>query len=94
MFSEKKEIANKIQSPRLFLFFSPLAFSIDGFSNWKKKERLDIHVGNFSSAHNQAWRSCESLMNQKQHIKVAISKQPDLMKIEYRIHLTSIIDCI
>lgn len=33
-------------------------------------------------------------MNQKQHIKVAISKQPDLMKIEYRIHLTSIIDCI
>ncbi|XP_058726984.1 uncharacterized protein LOC131598392 [Vicia villosa] len=70
------------------------AFSIDGFSNWKKKERLDIHVGNFNSAHNQAWRSCEALMNQKQHIEVAISKQSDLMKREYRIHLTSVIDCI
>ncbi|XP_058741882.1 uncharacterized protein LOC131614290 [Vicia villosa] len=50
------------------------AFPIDGFSNWKKKERLDIHVGNFNSAHNQAWRSCEALMNQKQHIEVAIMR--------------------
>jgi hypothetical protein len=33
------------------------AFSIDGFSNLKKKEKLDIHVGNFNGAHNQAWRS-------------------------------------
>lgn len=69
------------------------AFSIYGFSNWKKKKRLYIYVGNFNSAHNQAWRSCEALMNQKQHIEVVISKQSDLMKREYRIHLTLVIDC-
>jgi RNase H-fold protein (predicted Holliday junction resolvase) len=70
------------------------AFSVDGFSNWKKKERLDIHVGSFNSAHNQAWRSCEALMNQKQHIEVVISKHSDSMKKEYRIHLISTIDYI
>jgi hypothetical protein len=37
------------------------AFSIDGFSNWKKKRKLDIHVGNFRGAHNQAWRSWEAV---------------------------------
>jgi hypothetical protein len=28
------------------------AFSIDGFLNWKKKEKLDIHDENFNGAHN------------------------------------------
>jgi hypothetical protein len=69
-------------------------FSIDGFSNWKKKEKLDIHVGNFNGAHNQAWRSWEAVMNQKQHIEIVIGKHLDLMEREYRIHLTSTIDCI
>ncbi|XP_058783055.1 uncharacterized protein LOC131657706 [Vicia villosa] len=70
------------------------AFVTEGFSNWKKKDRLNVHVGGPNSAHNQAWRKCNALMNQKQHIEVAINKQSDLIKREYRIHLTAIVDCI
>ncbi|PNX72121.1 zinc finger MYM-type protein 1-like [Trifolium pratense] len=70
------------------------AFVTEGFSNWKKKERLNIHVGGPNSAHNHAWRKCNALMNQKQHIEVAINKQSDLIKREYRIHLTATVDCI
>jgi hypothetical protein len=60
----------------------------------KKKCRLNVHVGGPSSAHNQAWRKCNALMNQKQHIEVAIWKQSDLVKREYRIHLTGTIKCV
>ncbi|CAK8537303.1 unnamed protein product [Lathyrus sativus] len=70
------------------------AFVTEGFSNWKKKDRLNVHVGGPNSAQNQAWRKCNALMNQKQHIEVAINKQSDLIKREYHIHLTAIVDCI
>nr|KYP44907.1 Zinc finger MYM-type protein 1 [Cajanus cajan] len=42
----------------------------------------------------KAWRNCQSLMKQKQHIEVAMCKQSDQTKKEYRIHLTAIVDCI
>ena len=29
-----------------------------GFSNFKKQDRLHIHVGGLTSAHNQAWMKC------------------------------------
>ncbi|XP_020987494.1 uncharacterized protein LOC107465075 [Arachis duranensis] len=45
------------------------AFIKEGFSNWKKKERLQTHVENHDSAHNQARRKCEALMKQKQDIE-------------------------
>ena len=51
------------------------AYVTKGFSNWKKKEGLQTHVGNHDSAHNQAWRKCEAFMKQKQHIEVDIQKQ-------------------
>ncbi|XP_016165011.2 zinc finger MYM-type protein 1-like [Arachis ipaensis] len=44
------------------------AFVTNGFSNWKKKERLQTHVRIHDSAHNQAWRKYEALMKPKQHI--------------------------
>ena len=53
------------------------AFVTEGFSNWKKKKRLQTHVGNHESAHNQTWRKCEALMKQKQPIQVAIQKQSE-----------------
>ena len=34
-------------------------FVSDGFQNWKKKERFDIHVGGLNSAHNKAWKCCQ-----------------------------------
>ncbi|XP_024630704.1 zinc finger MYM-type protein 1-like [Medicago truncatula] len=70
------------------------AFFTERFSNWKKKDRLNVHVGGPNSAHNQAWRKCNALMNQKQHIEVVVNKQSDLVKREYRIHLTGTIECI
>jgi hypothetical protein len=39
------------------------AFVIEGFSNWKKKEKIEGHVGAHSSAHNQAQRKCKDLLN-------------------------------
>ena len=52
-------------------------FVIEGFTNWNKKERLSSHVGGPNSAHNIAWRKCQDLMNQNQHIEVVISKQSE-----------------
>ncbi|XP_045791578.1 zinc finger MYM-type protein 1-like [Trifolium pratense] len=53
------------------------AFVTEGFSNWKKKERLNIHLGGPNSAHNHAWRKCNALMNQKQHIELGIAFRGD-----------------
>ncbi|XP_028955524.1 uncharacterized protein [Malus domestica] len=41
-------------------------FISKGFSNWKKKERLQGHVGGCNSAHNQAWRTYDGLLKQNQ----------------------------
>ncbi|XP_057756043.1 uncharacterized protein LOC130975241 [Arachis stenosperma] len=70
------------------------AFVKEGFSNWKKKERLQTHVGNHDSAHNQARRKYEALMKQKQHIEVVFQKHSDQAKKDYRTHLTATIECI
>ncbi|QHO16739.1 uncharacterized protein [Arachis hypogaea] len=69
-------------------------FVKEGFSNWKKKERLQTHVENHDSAHNQARRKCEVLMEQKQHIEVIFQKHSDQAKRDYRTHLTATIECI
>ena len=55
------------------------AFLVNDFSNWKKKDRLKTHIGEFDSVHNQALRNCQTLMNRK-HIEVAINMQLDLVK--------------
>ncbi|XP_038707267.1 zinc finger MYM-type protein 5-like [Tripterygium wilfordii] len=41
------------------------SFVGDGFSNWKKKGRFDVHVGRPNSSHNEARMKCENLMNKK-----------------------------
>ena len=38
---------------------------VKDFQIGKKSERLQIHVGGLNSEHNQAWKKCEALMNQK-----------------------------
>ncbi|XP_050139329.1 uncharacterized protein LOC126615543 [Malus sylvestris] len=58
-----------------------------GFKNWKCKKKLEIHVGGPHSSHNNAWRNCEALLNQKQHIETVISKQTDQDRIDYRTRL-------
>ncbi|XP_050111822.1 uncharacterized protein LOC126590402 [Malus sylvestris] len=58
-----------------------------GFKNWKCKKKLEIHVGGPNSSHNNVWRNCEALLNQKQHIETVISKQTDQDRIDYRTRL-------
>ena len=70
------------------------SFVSEEFSNWKKKQRFNIHVGGPFSAHNQTWRKCEVLLNQKQHIETIISKQSNQVRSEYRIHLNAFVDCV
>jgi hypothetical protein len=70
------------------------AFVIKGFSNWKKKEKIEGHVGAYSSAHNQAWQKCEDLLNHKQSIITFFDKQSDKQKTEYRTRLNASVDCI
>ena len=70
------------------------SFTIDGFTNWKKKERFDSHVGKHNSAYNLAWKKCQDLMNQERHIEVAFETHSTQARKEYRMRLTATIDCI
>ncbi|KAK1366961.1 hypothetical protein POM88_042522 [Heracleum sosnowskyi] len=69
-------------------------FVTEGFDSWNKKDRLDDHVGGPNSAHKQAWRRCQDLMKQDQHIDVVINKHSELMKREYRTRLTASVVCL
>ncbi|KAL4613890.1 hypothetical protein ACB092_07G014500 [Castanea dentata] len=70
------------------------SFVTEGFRNWKKKEKLQNHVGDHNSAHNIAQRKCEALLNQRQSIQTVINKQSDVEKREYRTRLNASMDCI
>lgn len=70
------------------------SFIYEGFTNWKKKERLYVHVGGPNSSHNQAWSKCQDLMNQRQHVESVLSRQSEQAKKEYRIRLTATVDCV
>ncbi|XP_042041214.1 zinc finger MYM-type protein 1-like [Salvia splendens] len=69
-------------------------FVSEGYTNWKKKEKFKEHVGGPDSAHNKAWRNCEDLMNQQQHIRSIFMKQSTQARNDYRIRLTASLDCI
>ena len=60
----------------------------------KKEERFHIHVGGPNSAHNEAWRKCEALMNEKQHIEAVISRQTTQARNDYRTRLNASVDCV
>ncbi|XP_031378142.1 zinc finger MYM-type protein 1 [Punica granatum] len=69
-------------------------FVSEGYTNWKKKEKFNEHVGGPDSAHNKTWRRCEDLMNQQQHIQFAFEKQSEQARTDYRLRLTASLDCI
>ena len=48
-------------------------FVMVGFKMWHKKDKLQTHVGGVNSAHNQAVKNVEYLMNQ--HIKSVFVKK-------------------
>ena len=41
----------------------------EGFSHWKKKEKLQTHVRRLNNAHNQVWGKCEALLSQNNKLQ-------------------------
>ncbi|XP_021829452.1 uncharacterized protein LOC110769732 [Prunus avium] len=70
------------------------AFTEMGFRNQKKKDKIRQHVGVVGSVHNQSRQYCVDLMNQKKHIRTVLIKQLEQARIDYRICLTSSLDCV
>jgi hypothetical protein len=70
------------------------SFVTEGFSNWKKKKKIEGHVGAHNTAHNQARRKCEALLNHKQSIITFFDKQSDQQKIVYKTCLNASVDCV
>ncbi|XP_058777614.1 uncharacterized protein LOC131651908 [Vicia villosa] len=68
------------------------SFVTEGFSNWKKKERLSSHVGGPNSAHNIAWKKCLDFMKQNQ--MVLSNKQSEQAFDLHPSRLAATIDCI
>ncbi|XP_050289230.1 uncharacterized protein LOC126727556 [Quercus robur] len=69
-------------------------FVTKGFKLWNQKDKLNSHVGGVNSAHYQAVKKGNDLLNEKQHIQSVFVKQSNQDKIDYRIQLNAIVDCI
>ena len=69
-------------------------FVTKGFKLWNRKEKLNSHIGGANSAYNQAVKKSEDLMKENQYIQSVLVKQSNQDKIEYRIQLNAIVDCI
>ena len=64
------------------------------FKLWNQLVKLDSHVGEVNSAHNQAVKKSEDLLKEKQHIESVLVKQSNKDKLEYRVQLNVIVDYI
>ncbi|CAN0843765.1 hypothetical protein LINGRAHAP2_LOCUS4030 [Linum grandiflorum] len=64
------------------------------FTNWSKPHRFQKHVGEFDSLLNDCRRKNEDLMQQSQSIQIALDKQSDQTKKDYRIRLEASAKCI
>ena len=61
---------------------------------WNNKEKLNSYAGGVNSAQNQAIKKSKDLMKEKKHIQSVLVKQSNQNKIEYRVQLNAIVDCI
>ena len=69
-------------------------FVTKGFKLWNQLVKLNSYVGGVNSAHNQVVKKSEDLLKEKQHIQSVLVKQSNQDKIEYRVQLNAIVDCI
>ncbi|XP_016649731.1 PREDICTED: zinc finger MYM-type protein 1-like [Prunus mume] len=69
-------------------------FTEKEFKKWRKEpDNFRDHVGQVGSLHNKATQHCTDLMNQKQHVETIVIKQTDQARVNYRILLTTALDC-
>ena len=59
-----------------------------------RPERLFKHEESTSSAHDQARRNCDALLNEKQHIQSIFSNYSTQAQKDYRVCLNASIDCV
>ena len=64
------------------------------FQIGKMRKLLKRHVGAVNSAHNQAQRDCDALINQNRSIQVVLVKYSVRDKADYRMCLIASVDCI
>ena len=69
-------------------------FVTKGFKFWNQLAKLDSHVGGVNNAHYQAVKKSEDLLKEKQYIRSVLVKQSNKDKLEYRVQLNAIVDCI
>ncbi|KAM7464271.1 hypothetical protein LguiA_032392 [Lonicera macranthoides] len=69
-------------------------FSDKGFINWKRKDKLKIHIGGCNSEHNKAYIKGQSLLKQNQSIYSFISRQSNKVRRENLIRLTASVYCV
>jgi hypothetical protein len=96
---EYSESTDKAYCFTCFLFRDPTkkgagykSFVVDGWNCWNNKERLKEHVGGVGSPHNVALKKCEVLLQQEQHIDVALRSQLESSKNAYYVRLNGAID--
>ena len=65
----------------------------DGFLNWKKRERFDLHIEKSNSSHITARIKCENLMNEKKRIMTLLSEHTVKSQSNYRTRLNASIEC-
>ena len=71
-------------------------FVTQGFTNWKEVlKKFREHVGEDpNSIHKKCVKACQDLMNQNQHIELALSNQSTQSRLDYRTRLVAIIDVV
>ncbi|KAL7147930.1 hypothetical protein ABFS83_06G143300 [Erythranthe nasuta] len=78
--------------------FEANAYTVAGFCNWKNVNdttcALLTHVGNHSSTHSAAVKSCEDLMTQSRHIDNFMMNQSAEQILKNRLRLKISIDCV
>ncbi|KAL7154807.1 hypothetical protein ABFS83_03G028000 [Erythranthe nasuta] len=78
--------------------FGANAYTVAGFRNWKKVNDTTCafltHVGNHSSPHSAAVKSCEDLMTQSRHIDNVMMNQSAEQILKNRLRLKTSIDCV
>lgn len=71
------------------------AFAVNGFQNWKQKEKLGEHIGvGPNSTYNRAWKNGQALMNEQQRLSTLVNRQTNQAQNDYWTLLNAFIDCV
>lgn len=50
------------------------AFVVEGFTNWKRMEKIQLYIGGPNNTYNKTLRNCHVLLKQEQHIQTIMNK--------------------